>query len=160
MERSRRKGEIRWISGSVVIAHGINNVEMGEIVEVGEEGLIGEVIRIIGDEFTVEIYENTSGLKPGEPVVATGKRLVAELGPGLLNNILDGVGRPLEVLLKLKGPFMTRGVKINTLSRDKKWHFKPSAKIGDAVEGGDVIGTTQETKMVIHKIMIPPGTYG
>ena len=160
MERSRRKGEIRWISGSVVIAHGINNVEMGEIVEVGEEGLIGEVIRIIGDEFTVEIYENTSGLKPGEPVVATGKRLVAELGPGLLNNILDGVGRPLEVLLKLKGPFMTRGVKINTLSRDRKWHFRPSAKIGDEVEGGDIIGTTQETKMVLHKIMIPPGTNG
>ncbi|OGD46974.1 V-type ATP synthase subunit A [Candidatus Bathyarchaeota archaeon RBG_16_48_13] len=160
MEKHGRKGDISWISGSVVAAHGINDVEMGEIVEVGEEGLIGEVIRIKDEEFIVEIYENTSGLKPGEPVIASGKRLVAELGPGLLNNILDGIGRPLEAILKQKGPFITRGVKISTLPRNKKWHFKPTAMVGGLVEGGDIIGTTKETNMIDHKITVPPETNG
>jgi V/A-type H+/Na+-transporting ATPase subunit A len=160
LKRETRTGKIRWISGTVVVAYGIKDVEMGEIIEVGEECLLGEAIRISGDEFTVEVYENTSGLKPEESVVATGRRLVAELGPGLLNNILDGVGRPLEVIRQLKGPFITRGVKVNTLPRDKKWFFKPLLKVGTLVDGGDVVGTIQETSMVNHKVIIPPEIKG
>jgi len=151
-----RKGEIRWVSGSVIIAAGIPDIEMGEIVQVGDENLIGEVIRVTGSEFTVQAYEVTTGLRPGGSVKATGKRLVAELGPGLIDNILDGIGRPLEVIKQMKGPFITRGVRVNTLSRDKKWHFKPEMKSGDKVSGGDVLGTVQETRAILHKIMLPP----
>jgi len=155
-KRAAREGRIRWISGSVIVASGIKDIEIGEIVEVGEEGLIGEVIRITGEEFTIQVYETTTGVKPGEKVLGSGKRLVAELGPGLLSNTLDGIGRPLEVISKMKGAFITRGVKVNTLPRDKKWHFKPSVKKGVKVEGGDVIGTVQEMPTVEHTIIVPP----
>ncbi|MFQ5710499.1 MAG: V-type ATP synthase subunit A [Candidatus Geothermarchaeales archaeon] len=155
-----REGEIRWISGSVIAATGIDDIEIGEICEVGEEGLVGEVIRISGDEFTIQVYETTTGLKPGERVVGSGKRLVAELGPGLLNNTLDGIGRPLEAIRDQEGPFITRGVKVNTLPRDKKWPFKPTVKKGDVVEGGDIIGTIQETPTVEHRVLVPPNVRG
>jgi V/A-type H+-transporting ATPase subunit A len=155
-----REGQIRWISGSVVVASGISNIEMGEIVEVGGERLIGEVIRITGDEFTVQVYEVTTGLRPGEKVKGTGKRLVAELGPGLLNNILDGIGRPLERIRQSQGAFIGRGVRANSLPREKKWHFKPEAKRGDNVTGGDILGTVQETAAITHKIIVPPNLAG
>ena len=160
MSTSSRVGQIRWVSGAVVVATGIPTVEMGEIVEVGTDHLVGEVIGIGADEFTVQIYEVTTGLHVGEKVVGTGKRLVAELGPGLLNSILDGLGRPLEAIRKLKGPFISRGLRINTLSREKKWHFKPEVKKGDTIEGGTVLGVVQETPAVIHRIMLPPSMKG
>jgi V/A-type H+-transporting ATPase subunit A len=160
LSSSNREGRIRWISGSVVVASGISNIETGEIVEVGGERLIGEVIRITGDEFTVQVYEVTTGLRPGEKVKGTGKRLVAELGPGLLNNILDGIGRPLETIRQSQGAFIGRGVRANTLPREKKWHFKPEAKRGDKVTGGDALGTVQETAAITHKIIVPPNMAG
>jgi V/A-type H+-transporting ATPase subunit A len=155
-----RIGEIERITGTVIKAVGIKDVHVGEIVEVGREGLIGEVIRVSEDNFTVQVYEPTSGLKPGEKVIATGKRLVAELGPGLLTNVLDGIGRPLEPILKSEGPFLTRGVKVNTLSRDKKWHFEPTVKKGESVDEGDILGEVKETRMITHRVMVPPGMNG
>jgi V/A-type H+-transporting ATPase subunit A len=160
LSSSSREGQIRWISGSVVVASGISNIEMGEIVEVGAERLIGEVIRITRDEFTVQVYEVTTGLRPGEKVKGTGKRLFAELGPGLLNNILDGIGRPLETIRQSQGAFIGRGVRANTLPRQKKWHFKPEAKRGEEVEGGTILGTVQETAAINHKIIVPPNMAG
>ena len=145
MSNSNRQGQIRWISGAVIVAAGISDIEMGEIVEVGNEHLAGEVIGVGTGEFTVQVYEVTTGLRPGEIVNGTGKRLVAELGPGLLDSILDGIGRPLETIRKLKGPFIGRGVRVNTLSREKKWHFKPEAHKGDRIDEGAVLGLVQET---------------
>lgn len=155
-----RKGEINRIIGSVIVATGIKDVRMGEMMEVGKEGLIGEVIRLHEDLFTIQVYEQTSGIKPGEEVVATGHRLVAELGPGLLTNVLDGIGRPLESILKVSGPFLSRGLKINMLDRQKKWHFKPTRAVGDSVEEGDVLGEVKETRMLTLQIMTPPGVRG
>lgn len=155
-----RKGEINRIIGSVIVAKGIKDVRMGEMMEVGKEGLIGEVIRLHEDLFTIQVYEQTSGIKPGEEVVATGHRLVAELGPGLLTNVLDGIGRPLESILKLRGPFLSRGLKINMLDRQKKWHFKPTRAVGDSVEEGDVLGEVKETRMLTLRTMTPPGVRG
>lgn len=148
------------IAGSVIQATGIKDVYVGEVIEVGEEEIIGEVIRVSENSFTVQVYESTSGIKPGEGVVATGRRLVAELGPGLLTNILDGIGRPLEQILQEKGPFLTRGIKANTLPRDKKWHFNATILSGTIVEEGDILGEVEETNMLSHKIMIPPGING
>jgi len=156
LNSSNRQGQIRWVSGAVIVGAGIPDIEMGEIVELGEERLAGEVIRVGAEEFTAQAYEVTTGLRPGEKITGTGKRLVAELGPGVLNNILDGVGRPLEVIRQLRGAFISRGVRVNTLPRDKKWHFQPTVKKGDSVSGGDVIGTVQETPAILHRIMIPP----
>ena len=155
-----RKGEIKRIIGSVIVATGIKDVRMGEMMEVGKEGLIGEVIRLHEDLFTIQVYEQTSGIKPGEEVIGTGHRLVAELGPGLLTNVLDGIGRPLESILKVSGPFLSRGLKINMLDRQKKWHFKPTLAIGDSVGEGDVLGEVEETRMLTLKIMTPPGMRG
>ena len=160
MSNAERQGQIRWISGAVIIAAGIPDIEMGEIVEVGNEHLIGEVIGVGAEEFTVQVYEVTTGLRPGEKVKGTGKRLVAELGPGLLDSILDGIGRPLETIRKLQGSFIGRGVRVNTLSRDKKWHFKPEVNKGDEVDGGAVLGLVQETPAVVHRIMVPPNRRG
>jgi len=157
-----RKGEIERITGSVIIASGIEDVSIGEVVEVGEEGLIGEVIRIdeSGKLFTIQVYETTSGIRPGEKVVATGKRLVAELGPGLLNNVYDGIERPLEEIIRLQGPLIGRGIKINALSRKVKWLFKPTVKLGTMVSGGDIIGEVDETEAIKHRILVPMGVKG
>jgi V/A-type H+-transporting ATPase subunit A len=160
MSSPKREGQIRWISGAVIVATGIPDIEMGEIVEVGSEHLIGEVIGVGAEEFTVQVYEVTTGIRPGEIIVGTGKRLVAELGPGLLDSILDGIGRPLETIMKLKGSFIGRGVRVNTLPRQKKWHFKPEVNEGDKVEGGTVLGVVQETPAVTHRIMLPPNLTG
>ena len=155
-----RKGEIRWISGSVVVGSGIRDIEMGEIVEVGRDRLIGEVIRVGAEEFTAQLYENTTGVKPGEEIIGSGRRLVAELGVGLLNNILDGIGRALDRIKLQSGPFIARGTRVNTLPRDKKWHFKPSVQKGDIVGPGDVIGIVQEVPVLDHKLMVPPNLTG
>lgn len=155
-----KTGEIERITGSVVTATGLKDVYMGEVMNVGDEGLVGEVIRLSEENFTMQVYETTSGLKPGEKVTATGKMLVAELGPGLLMDVMDGIERPLETILKQQGPFLTRGIKINALPRNKKWQFDPTTKKSETVEEGDVLGEVEETRMIIHKIMVPPGMRG
>ncbi len=151
-----RVGEIVKVSGTVVFGRGIPDIEVGEVVEVGEEKLIGEVIRVFEEDFAAQVYEPTSGLKVGDPISGTGKKLVAELGPGLLMNIFDGIGRPLEDLIKLSGPFISRGIKAYMLPRNIKWEFKPTVKAGVEVGPGDVVGEVQETPYLVHKIMIPP----
>ncbi len=155
-----KTGEIERITGSVVTATGLRDVFMGEVVEVGNEGLVGEIIQLGEENFTMQVYEPTTGLKPGEKVITTGKRLVAELGPGLLMNIMDGIERPLEAIAKQVGPFLTRGIKVNTLPRNKKWQFNPVVKKEVKVGEGDVLGEVQETGMIVHKVMVPLGMRG
>ncbi len=153
------KGEIYRVAGPVVTIIGIKP-KMYDVVKVGHEGLMGEVIRIEGDKATVQVYEDTSGIKPGEPVENTGMSLSVELGPGLLESIYDGIQRPLKVLQEKMGDFIQRGVTANGLDRDKKWDFKPVVSIGDKVKGGEVIGLVQETENIEHKIMVPPKLSG
>lgn len=153
------KGKIYRVAGPVVTITGIKP-KMYEVVKVGHEGLMGEVIRIEGDKATVQVYEDTSGIKPGEPVVNTGMSLSVELGPGLLESIYDGIQRPLKVLQEKMGDFIQRGVTANGLDREKKWDFKPTVNKGDKLKGGDVIGLVQETENIEHKIMVPPKVTG
>ncbi len=160
MMSSERRGSIVKISGPVVTAKGIPDIKIGEVVYVGEERLLGEVVRVARDHFIIQVYEDTGGVRPEEPVFASGKLLVAELGPGLMSSVFDGVQRPLNVILEETGPFIRRGVKINALPRDKKWSFKPRVKKGDKVGPGDVLGTVQETALIEHRIMVPPGVSG
>lgn len=133
---------------------------IGEVVLVGKEELFGEVVRLTGDSFTAQVYESTGGIGPGEKVLRTGRKLVAELGPGMLNRIYDGVGRDLEFLFKDKGTFIQRGAKVNMLRRDVKWEFKPTVTRGAEVGEGDMLGTVQETSMLLHRVLVPPGVGG
>ncbi|WP_091931528.1 ATP synthase subunit A [Methanolobus profundi] len=153
------KGEIYRVAGPVVTIMGIKP-KMYDVVHVGHEGLMGEVIRIEGDKATVQVYEDTSGIKPGEPVVNTGMSLSVELGPGLLESIYDGIQRPLKVLQEKMGDFIDRGVTANGLDRERVWEFKPTVSSGDSVTGGQTIGVVQETENVEHKIMMPPTVSG
>ncbi|MDG6244692.1 MAG: ATP synthase subunit A [Methanolobus sp.] len=153
------KGEIYRVAGPVVTITGIKP-KMYDVVHVGHEGLMGEVIRIKGDKATVQVYEDTSGIKPGEPVVNTGMSLSVELGPGLLESIYDGIQRPLKVLQEKMGDFIERGVTANGLDREKNWEFKPVLSAGDSVKGGEIIGVVQETENIEHKIMVPPTVSG
>ncbi len=155
----KNKGEIYRISGPVVIITGLNT-KMYDVVKVGNEGLMGEVIGIEGDKSTVQVYEETSGVRPGEPVENTGMSLSVELGPGLLESIYDGIQRPLPVLKEKMGDFIKRGVSANGLSREKEWDFVPTVKKGDKLNGGDIIGTVQETKNIEHRILVPPTISG
>jgi V/A-type H+-transporting ATPase subunit A len=152
-------GEIFRVAGPVVTATGLRP-RMYDVQFVGEEQLLGEVIQIIGEKTIIQVYEDTSGVKPGEPVVDTGAPLVVELGPGLLGSIYDGVQRPLPVLQKVLGDFILRGVKSPGLSREKTWKFVAKVKTGQAVGRGDVVGTVQEAKNVEHRIMVPPNFRG
>ncbi|MDK2383822.1 MAG: V-type ATP synthase subunit A [Candidatus Korarchaeota archaeon] len=150
------KGIIVHIKGPVVEAEGMRGAKIREVVYVGEERLIGEIVKIEGDKAIIQVYEPTGGVKAGEPVERTGEPLSAELGPGLLGQVLDGLGRPLEVIAeKAGGPFITRGIKAPTLSRDKEWQWTPLVKPGDDVVAGDVLGTVPEGS-ITHKIMLPP----
>ncbi|MEM0377424.1 MAG: V-type ATP synthase subunit A, partial [Thermofilum sp.] len=160
LEMSPRKGYITRVSGPVVFAKGISDIKLGEVVYVGEGGLLGEVVRISQDYFAIQVYEDTSGIRPREPVTATGKLLVAELGPGLMGMVFDGVQRPLEDIRRLVGDFVRRGVKVPSLSRSKRWHFKPRVAPGDKVEAGDILGVVQETPLIEHRVMVPPGLSG
>lgn len=155
----KNKGEIYRISGPVVIISGLNT-KMYDVVKVGKEGLMGEVIGIEGEKSTVQVYEETSGLRPGEPVENTGMPLSVELGPGLLESIYDGIQRPLPVLKDSMGDFIKRGVSANGLSREKEWDFVPTVNKGDKVKGGDIIGTVQETQNIQHRILVPPNISG
>ncbi len=153
------KGKIYRISGPVVIISGLNT-RMYDVVKVGNEGLMGEVIGIEGDKSTVQVYEETSGIRPGEPVENTGMPLSVELGPGLLESIYDGIQRPLPILKDTMGDFIKRGVFADGLSRQKEWEFVPTVKTGDKVKGGEIIGTVQETQNIEHRIMVPPDVSG
>ena len=155
-----RVGVIKRVKGPIVIATGVPDVELGEMVEVGDERLVGEVVRVTTRDFTVQVYEPTDGIKPGEKVYATGKLLVVELGPGLMSNIFDGLQRPLREIKKLVGAFLKRGIRVNALSRDRKWYFRPTIKKGTFVEGGSIIGKIKETDLVEHRVMVPPNISG
>ncbi|KKG11138.1 ATP synthase subunit A [Methanosarcina sp. 2.H.A.1B.4] len=153
------KGEIYRVSGPVVTAIGLQ-AKMYDLVKVGNEGLMGEVIQILGPKTIIQVYEETAGIKPGEPCYSTGSSLSVELGPGLLSSIYDGVQRPLHVLLASTGGFIGRGVTADGLDHKKLWEFKPIVKKGDSVKGGEVIGVVQETVNIEHKIMVPPDISG
>ncbi|HID60532.1 MAG TPA: V-type ATP synthase subunit A [Hadesarchaea archaeon] len=153
-------GKIVRITGPVVIADGMKGSEMYELVKVGEEGLMGEIIGLAEDRATIQVYEETSGVKPGEKVEGTGKPLSAELGPGLIGSIYDGTQRPLTVIRKKVGDVIKRGVFAHPLSRDKKWEFVSKVKKGQEVAEGDILGTVEEGKIVEHRILVPPGIRG
>ncbi len=153
------KGTVYRVSGPVVTATGIKP-RMYDIVRVGDERLMGEVIQIEGDQSIIQVYEDTSGVKPGEPVENTGLPLVVELGPGLMTSIYDGIQRPLEVLQDQMGDFILRGVDVPGLDHEKKWDFTPTVKKGDRIQPGQVIGIVQETATTEHKIMLPPNQAG
>ncbi|MBI4010389.1 MAG: ATP synthase subunit A [Candidatus Aenigmarchaeota archaeon] len=152
-------GKLYRISGPVVVAEGLD-AKMYELVKVGNEKLLGEVIQITGDRVTIQVYEETTGLRPGEPVEGTGASLSVELGPGLLSQIYDGVQRPLPVLAKMSGDFISRGLTASALDENKKWDFAAKVKKGDEVVGGNILGTVQETKYFEHKILVPPNVKG
>ncbi|MFB0500078.1 MAG: V-type ATP synthase subunit A [Candidatus Hadarchaeaceae archaeon] len=153
-------GKIIRITGPVVIADGMKGSEMYELVKVGEEGLIGEIIGLNEDRATIQVYEETSGIKPGEKVEGMGKPLSVELGPGLVGAIYDGTQRPLTVIRTKTGDMIKRGVFANALPRDKKWEFVPKVKKGMDVVEGDILGTVKESKLVEHRILVPPGVNG
>ena len=148
-------GKIVKVSGPLVVASGMEDAHMADVVRVGEQRLIGEILNMTGGEASIQVYEETGGLGPGAEVVSTGAPLSVELGPGLIENIYDGIQRPLQVIMEQTGSNLARGVEVPALSREKKWHFVPVAKVGDAVSGGDILGTVQETSVVLHKIMVP-----
>ena len=156
---SDENGVIYRISGPVVTATGIRS-RMYEVVRVGHEGLMGEVIELHGDKSVIQVYEDTSGIRPGEPVVRTGQTLSVQLGPGLLTQIYDGIQRPLPVLEKTMGTFIERGVDADGLDLEKVWDFEATVNVGDELESGNVIGTVQETETIVHKVMLPPGISG
>ena len=166
------RGRIVRIAGPLVVAEGMQGAQMYEMVRVGEDRLIGEITRIVGDKAYIQVYESTTGLRPGEPVEGTGAPLSVELGPGIIGNIYDGVQRPLPLIAKVleeKDPkrkiFIERGVEVPPIPLDKKWHFQPGIDgkrlgPGDKVGPGDVLGTVQETSLITHKVMVPPGVRG
>ena len=154
------KGTIKKVAGPLVIASGMRDANMSDVVRVSERRLIGEIIEMHGDEASIQVYEETSGLGPGEPLESTGAPMSVELGPGLITSIYDGIQRPLDDIMKISGNNLQRGVEVASLKRDKKWKFVPVAKIGDEVEAGDVLGTVQETQVVEQKIMVPYGVAG
>jgi V/A-type H+-transporting ATPase subunit A len=153
-------GKITWVAGPVVRARGSRHVNMLDLVEVGEEHLVGEVIGLEGDIITMQVYEETSGLHPGEPVYTTGLPLSVELGPGLLRSIFDGIQRPLTVIEAQSGVFIEKGLHLSPLSREDRWSFTPMLDVGMPVSGGEVLGTVQETQALEHRIMIPPHMEG
>ena len=155
------KGTIKKVAGPLVVAEGMRDANMSDVVHVGEKNLIGEIIEIHGGEASIQVYEETAGLAPGAPVESTGMPMSVELGPGLIGSIYDGIQRPLDDIMKVTGSnLLQRGVQVPSLKRDKVWHFVPTVKSGDKVEGGDVIGTVQETHIVSQKIMVPPAFKG
>lgn len=155
-----KPGTIIKVSGPLVVAEKMEEARMFDVVMVSDHQLIGEIIKLKGDRAFIQVYENTGGIGPGEPVYLTGEPLSVELGPGLIGSIYDGIQRPLDVIRAQTGDFVTRGINIPALNREKKWHFMPVAEEGDKVGGGDIIGTVEETPAVVHRIIIPPGTEG
>ena len=153
-------GKIKKVAGPLVIAEGMRDANMFDVVRVSEQRLIGEIIEMHGDEASIQVYEETSGLGPGEPVESMDVPMSVELGPGLIASIYDGIQRPLDDIMKISGNNLKRGVEVPSLKRNLKWEFVPTVKVGDEVETGDVIGTVQETVLVQQKIMVPYGIKG
>lgn len=154
------KGTIVKVAGPLVIAEGMRDANMFDVVRVSGHRLIGEIIEMHGDRASIQVYEETSGLGPGEPVESTGAPLSVELGPGLISSIFDGIQRPLEAIMQKVGNSLERGVEVPSLSREAVWHFSPAAKPGDAVSPGDILGRVQETPIIEHRILVPPGMSG
>ena len=154
------KGTIKKVAGPLVIATGMRDANMFDVVHVSDQMLTGEIIEMHGDEASIQVYEETSGLGPGEPVVSTGVPMSVELGPGLITSIYDGIQRPLDAIMKVCGNNLKRGIHVDSLDREKKWNFVLTAEIGEEVSGGDVLGTVQETEVVEQKIMVPPDVKG
>ena len=155
------KRTIKKVAGPLVIAEGMRDANMFDVVRVSKQRLIGEIIEMHGNEASIQVYEETSGLGPGEPVESTGVPMSVELGPGLIRSIYDGIQRPLNAIMEKTGSnLLQRGVEVASLDRGKKWHFIPSAKVGDKLVGGDILGTVQETDVVLQKIMLPPNMQG
>ena len=154
------EGKIIKIAGPVIVAGGMKGTQMHEMVKVGNAKLIGEIIELEGDNATIQVYEETAGLKPGEKVESTGGPLSVELGPGIIGSIFDGIQRPLVTIKELTGDYIERGVDVPSIPKDKKWSFKPVVQTGQKVQGGDVLGEVQETSAVIQKILVPPTISG
>ncbi|MGN0025573.1 MAG: V-type ATP synthase subunit A [Clostridium sp.] len=156
-----KTGKIIKVAGPLVVAEGMEEANIFDMVKVGEKGLIGEIIEMRNDKASIQVYEETTGIGPGDPVVTTGEPLSIELGPGLIESMFDGIQRPLDAFEKAaNSPFLKKGVAVKSLNRERLWKFDPTAKVGDVVEAGDIIGTVQETSVVLHKIMIPYGVKG
>ncbi len=153
-------GRVVKVSGPLVVAEGMEQANIYDVVRVSDRRLIGEIIEMRGDRASIQVYEETTMLGPGEPVYTTGEPLSVELGPGLIEAMFDGIQRPLNVIRDKVGDFISRGVEVPSLDREKKWHFKPVKKAGESVTAGDIIGTIQETVIVEHRVMIPPGVSG
>ena len=156
----QKQGTIIKVSGPLVVAKGMEGSKMYEVVRVSDKKLIGEIIGINGDEVSVQVYEETSGVGPGEPVYPTGETMQVELAPGLLESIYDGIQRPLKALEQAAGAYITRGIDVPGLDYDKKWDFKAVKNVGETVIPGDTLGEVQETTLINHKIMTPPGISG
>lgn len=155
-----KQGIITKVSGPLVEAKGMEDANIQDVVQVSDKKLIGEIIEMQGDVASIQVYEETTGIGPGEPVVTTGKPLSAELGPGLIGQIYDGIQRPLDKLAAKTGVFLERGVSVPALDREAKWEFVPLAKVGDQVVSGDILGTVEESEVIEHKIMVPPNVEG
>jgi len=156
-----KNGTIVKVSGPLVVAKDMDNANIFDVVKVGEKGLIGEIIEMRGDKASIQVYEETSGIGPGDPVITTGEPLSIELGPGLIESMFDGIQRPLNAMQEAANShFLKKGVAVKSLNRTKVWEFNATAKVGDVVEAGDIIGTVQETAVVLHKIMVPYGVKG
>lgn len=155
-----KSGKIIKVSGPLVVASGMEDANVYDVVEVSKDKLIGEVIEMRGDKASIQVYEETTGIGPGDEVYTTGAPLSVELGPGMIEQMFDGIQRPLVGLRDEAGDFLKRGVTVNPLNREKKWEFKKVAKVGDSVEAGDILGTVEETAVVTHKIMVPNGVKG
>lgn len=156
-----KTGKIIKVSGPLVVAEGMDEANIYDVCKVGEKGLIGEIIEMRGDKASIQVYEETSGIGPGDPVITTGEPLSVELGPGLIESMFDGIQRPLDAFMEAaQSAFLKKGVSVPSLNREKKWPFVATAKVGDKVSSGDVIGTVQETTVVVQKIMIPYGIEG
>ena len=153
-------GKVTKVAGPLVVAEGMKEANMFDVVKVSSDKLIGEIIEMRGDKASIQVYEETQGLGPGAEVVSTGIPLSVELGPGLISNMYDGIQRPLEKIRELAGANLKRGLEVTSLDHEKKWEFKPVKKVGDRVEGGDIIGEVEETVIITHKIMVPHGIAG
>jgi V/A-type H+-transporting ATPase subunit A len=153
-------GKITRIAGSLVEANGMRGSSMYELVRIGDEGLTGEIIKLVGDTASIQVYEDTTGLTPGEPAEAMGRSLCVELGPGVLKSIYDGVQRPLNLIKDKAGDYISRGISVPPIDKNKKWEFKPTVKVGDKVAAGDILGEIEETKVITNRIMVPYGISG
>ena len=153
-------GTITKVSGPLMVAKGLADANVSDVVRVGASGLIGEILNMTGDQASIQVYEETSGLGPGDQVITTGLPLSVELGPGMLDNIYDGIQRPLPEMRALTGDSITRGANVPALNRDKKWDFTATAAVGSRLQAGDELGTVQETSAILHRIMVPPKMSG